>query len=586
MLKQCLEKSVVLTKENVTVIKDDYWWLEPRSNSQTWFLKPDSNANSSHFTIAWSADVVDIEQPILAKWNYWRGYAQRLCVAIMESDQTNVTKTSSLANYAREVRAACLFFCFNFRLNSISDFTRDHCDLYEEHIKILDLKVNTVITKLLVINLMWKLRAEIGVGLSFCPYHAGKLKKRAKKIGSPNRPTATIPPESFFELLDTAISEVEGADKWTAKLDDYLELKAARGSGYAKDYKKKYGESSRILFNKVRVIYASAIIVILSFTAMRKHEATSLTYTDAVDCVLNDNALRGLEHKTSHTQTGKRTKRELPEEGRQALQIIFDLTKHIRTITSSHERLLLRLPFQHSVNANGTPCDYMSPKTLYDLLDTFVSEKSIEYRLRPHMLRRAFAMVWTWRFELGDMEHLSRFLQHNSQLFTEMYINDPDVYDYLPDEAKRFTANILEKAFLGEKEIKGGISNVIVRYQRLIRGKITLLEPHLVRLFVKKMMEKFNYLAIANADGYCFISKGRGHKAKCSTDGINPDYTNRNEKYCSGCPNFGVDDARVEYWEERKQAHQAVLKSSEDEIMIEASRQGIQRAERIIQMFS
>ena len=74
-------------------------------------------------------------------------------------------------------------------------------------------------------------------------------------------------------------------------------------------------------------------------------------------------------------------------------------------------------------------------------------------------------------------------------------------------------------------------------------------------------------------------------RAKCSTDGFNPDYSNRNEEYCSGCPNFGVDAPRSKYWEKRRDAHEAVQFSSSDKLMVEASKKGVKRAERIIGMF-
>ena len=81
------------------------------------------------------------------------------------------------------------------------------------------------------------------------------------------------------------------------------------------------------------------------------------------------------------------------------------------------------------------------------------------------------------------------------------------------------------------------------------------------------------------------MAKGRGFRAKCSTDGQNPNYANRNEKHCSSCPNFGVDKSRVEYWTARKNAHQIVTEKSSDEMLIKASREGIAIAEKIIALF-
>jgi len=432
---------------------------------------------------------------------------------------------------------------------------------------------------------MWKLREHVGSGLTFLPYHNGQLGPKARRLGVRGKPTKTIPPTDFFTLLDKVLKEVEGADTWLAKLEVYLNLKAKHGSNRYSYYKKEFGESSQILLKRIRVIYASAIVIILSLTAMRKHEATVLKYSSVLKAINEDSVLVGTEHKTSHTETGKPTKRPLPEEGLKALKVILELTKYQRTKVSDPERLLLRLPFNNVVCGDNKSDEYVTTTVLYHLFDTLTGYVSFGYKLRPHMLRRAFAMIWTWRFEIGDLEHLARFLYHNNHIFTEIYVDDPDAYDFLPEEIQRYTARVFEQAFLGEKNIKGGIAPLISRYMRLIRQKINVIEPETVRVFVDKLIDKLNYEVIPNADGYCFMSKGRRSRAKCSTDGANPDYSNRNEEHCSNCPNFGVDEPRLGYWEKRRDAHKAVETSSNDELMIDASKKGVKRAEHIIRMF-
>jgi len=194
-------------------------------------------------------------------------------------------------------------------------------------------------------------------------------------------------------------------------------------------------------------------------------------------------------------------------------------------------------------------------------------------------------MIWTWRFEIGDLDYLSRFLYHNTNLFTEIYVDDPDVYDFLPEEMQRYTAKVFEQAFLGEKNMEGGIKTALSRYQRLIEQKIKVIEPELINIFIDKIIKKFNYQVIPNADGYCFMSTGRGLRAKCSTDGKTPNFANRSERTCSSCPNFGVDEGHIEYWIKRKDAHQIVLNNSKDQLMIDSARRAVQRIENIISMF-
>jgi len=562
----------------------NHWWLERNSDENIWYLKPDNHSTISSFTVHWQPAAVEQEQPDLGRWLQWKRYAQRLVEVIMESDKTDVTKSITLASYAREVRSICLWLCFANRLHHISCVTREHVTLYEEYIKELRITVNSVSTKLHILNMMWKLKDEVGTGLDFIPYHAGKLTAKAKRLGVPGKRTKTIPPEAFFYLLDKVLYEVEGADRWIGKLDSYIKIKADHGWNASTHYKKEHSESSTVLFRRLRVIYASAIVVILSLTAMRKHEATVLKYSDAISA-LDEATLNGTEHKTSHTETGKPTRRPLPEEGRKALKVIIELTKYTRAKIGKSERLFLRLPLQHSVGGNKTASYHLTTKVMYNLFDKLSKDVALDYSLRPHMLRRAFAMIWTWRFEIGDLDYLSRFLLHNNHLFTEIYVDDPDVYDFLPEEMQRYTARVFEQAFMGENDLKAGIENTVSRYRRLIRQKVSVIEPETVNIFITKIIDKFNYQVIPNADGYCFMSSARKSRAKCSTDGVNPDYANRNEALCSGCPNFGVDTSRLSYWEKRKDAHKAVLSSSEDELMQDASRVGVKRAERIISMF-
>lgn len=36
-------------------------------------------------------------------------------------------------------------------------------------------------------------------------------------------------------------------------------------------------------------------------------------------------------------------------------------------------------------------------------------------------------MLWTWRYEIGDLEELRLMLKHNSSNFTQKYTDDEEV---------------------------------------------------------------------------------------------------------------------------------------------------------------
>ena len=565
----------------------DFWWLskEESSTFETWYFKTDNHSSPSLFKVNWSPTIIGVESSEFGRWFFWREYAKHLTIAVMESGLTTVNKPITLASYARVIRAVCQWFCFSAGLNHIGDVEKVHIEDFEMYLKSLQLHKNTIETRLNILNLMWNLKDFVGTGLKFLCYYQGKLKQKARKIGVNGKRTKSIHPLEFLKLIDIALMEIEKSTIWLAKLQFYVVLKAKYGASSSIHYKEMFNESSSEVINKIRLIYASAIIVILSLTAMRKHEATVLKYSDAVKAIEEREGLEGIEHKTSKTETGKPTKRVLNNSGYKALKIILAITSYSRESTTEKDRLLLRVPFQHSVSGGTKPSEYVNTRVFYGLMDHFTQSNLVKYKLRPHMLRKAFSLLWAWRFEIGDLEYLSNFLSHNTLDFTKAYIEDPDAIEYLPEEMQRYSATVMEDAFLGHRNIKGGASKIIDKYFAAIRKKVSVVEPEFVQQFVSYLIQKQGYLIIPNADGYCFMAKGRGFRAKCSTDGQNPNYANRNEKHCSSCPNFGVDKSRVEYWTARKNAHQIVTEKSSDEMLIKASREGIAIAEKIIALF-
>ncbi|MBB1304158.1 MULTISPECIES: tyrosine-type recombinase/integrase [unclassified Pseudoalteromonas] len=564
--------------------KLNFWWIES-NNEHVWYLRKDNHTAPSSFTLNWEPQTFFAAGQDISSWFYWKLYAQKLVITIMESDKTNDLKPITLCTYGRQVREICEYFCFVNRLHNIQDVKKVHVESYEQYILGLKINSSSIETKLYILNLMWILNEDVGTGLNFLPYHAGTIKKISKKLGKRGKHTETIPPKEFFRILDCSISEVENSKPWLLKLDSYIQMKAKYPNKVSRAYMKRYSESSNILLKKIEVIYASAIVVLFSLTAMRKHEATVLRYDDVLYMLENDSDLVGRVHKTSKTETGKETKRPLPEEGRNALHVICELSKYTRAKDQDDERLLLRLPYKHSVSPLNNSHNYLTTNVLYKLYDNLVNHLGLDYKLRPHMLRKAFAMIWCWRYEIGDLEYLSKFLFHNSYEFTKAYIEDADTYKFLPEQTQQYTHEIFEQALSGKTIIKGAAGKLISKYQQLLAHKVQVLDANTLDIFIKKLLSKFNYQVTPNADGYCFMSDSRSSRAKCSTNGRDADYTNRSEKHCFTCQNFGVSEANVSYWERRKEAHLNVSKNTKDQLLFKAASEGVKRAESVIKMF-
>ena len=85
----------------------------------------------------------------------------------------------------------------------LESVTKTDIEAYETHVAGLYVTKGTVTTKLICLQTLWVLRAEIGSGLSFNPYvQTRSLSKKAKKIGSAGGHTPTILPNDFFSIIN------------------------------------------------------------------------------------------------------------------------------------------------------------------------------------------------------------------------------------------------------------------------------------------------------------------------------------------------------------------------------------------------
>ncbi|WP_084286497.1 tyrosine-type recombinase/integrase [Halomonas halodenitrificans] len=565
----------------------EIWWLDADSTPDKWRLKQMvPGSSSSYFTVNWPPVSRDITPASAHRWKWWQGYSQRLACSIMESDKTDVSKTSTLSIYCREVRAIAEWFCFSCGLSSVQEVNRKHIDAYEQYLSNAGLAVNTVSLKLSVLSYMFTLSREVGDGLVFSPY-MNDITGVAKKIGRKGQHTKTIFPKHFLGLIDFALEKVADSERVIDLLGGYLAVgenvsRRIRG----RKVEAQLGVSVAQLKKEVRLLYCSAILVIMALTAMRKHEASSISYDDAIASISSEGYISGVVHKTAGTQTGQRTSRPVPKEVINSLSIIVELTNKTRAVSSNSDRLLLDLPFGYGIRKGEKHDDTISTNKLYKLFDFFSEEAGFDCKLRPHMMRRAFSMMWSWRFDVGDLEYLSSILYHNDYRYTKSYVDDEDVEEFLDSGVREYTHDYLERVLVGDVSVVGGINSTLRKYKRIFHAKFHLISPDRVSDFVDSVVARHKYRVIPNADGYCFINPGRGSRAKCSSNGRKEDYSNRSEVTCASCPNFGVDSTRREYWMRRRDAHIKVMSYHEHEkgLMYEAASEGAKRAEGIVRL--
>lgn len=556
-------------------------WLNNDLDDDVWSLNIHLDGiDSSKGIVNWKYNPYESSEIKTGNVHYWIGLAKRLTYFYMESDKTKCGKASSLAVMAREIRSMCLWFCYERKCSSVSEIELHDIKGFENYVAKLGVKVNTVLIKLTVIKSLWVLREELNEGLVFNPYvKSNALKIKAKKLGECNQHTKTIKPLALFKVINFSLETISGADKWIELLDVYLELKTKK-KRVSREFKIKTGASSGDLIEQVRIIYGAAIVLIFSLLAERKHELSATKFRDVIDLLEQDeNELDGVVHKTAKTIGGRRTKRPVIKEVKTALSLIVEITKETRK-TYDGDLLLIRHPLSHSASKN--PQTELCESTIYSLLNTFSNASGYEGELRPHMFRRAFSMIWAWRYEVGDIHLLSKILYHNNEEFTKFYTEDEDVWEYLPEAQQELAFEVMEGVLTGKNKLYGGFGKVLERYGRMIVSKVSLSTPERVGSLLSNLLSANDYKIIAHDDGYCFMSENRAKHAQCSTNGRTPDYSNRRDEYCLRCQNFGVDENRSPQWEKRLRQHTVVYKTTDIEILKKASKEGIKRAKKVL----
>jgi hypothetical protein len=481
------------------------------------------------------------------------------------------------------IRAICEFFCFARHCTCVSDIHKSDIDAYESYLANKELTRSYVAECLRNLRRFWTHKTDIDEGMTFDPYPSTvKVSLLAKKLGCKNGHTSTLKPEKGLGLLNHALCLVRDSESTLERFDVYMELKNSHAKP-SSEFKCRFGQTGKSFIQEVKSLYGAAITLVLGLSAMRKHEANQIEYEEAKALVDGEkDILTGRVYKTAGTQTGRVTERKVVKEVQEAIEVIIRLTRPRRDVSGS-KLLLLRLPFYNCVSGGKTPCHELVTSSLYRVLDAFAKDASYEDgKLRPHMFRRFFAMMWAWRFEVGDLHYLSKLLYHNGYEFTKAYTEDENVWKFMPEEMKQLTYDLFEKILTGAKKIVGGFSRTIEHYIKLLQANVTIVTPEQIETFVISLLERSEYIVMPAADGFCFMSKSQAKRAKCTTNGELPNYANRSEELCSICGNFGVTDDRKPYWQARYDAHEKIYENARTETLKYAAKKGMQLCKRML----
>ncbi|EKU40388.1 MULTISPECIES: site-specific integrase [Acinetobacter] len=562
-------------------------WLLNNYEDDVWKLKPHIHSDdNSRYTVNWNIFDINEYIGVFNRWDYWKSAAKELAYWIMNAPTNKCKTTSSLANFCRSIREIYEWLCFERKCLSLSEVKQEDITSFIEHVAAKKLTESTVLNKLIVISYVYSHRKYLSESFKFNPFKSKKITALAKAYSIENGHTPTLYPQEIFGLLNHALKLVKESKLTLQLFDKYMKIHSDTSMAHRSMYLRFFkltGVKSSDLQRQVRALYGAAITIILILLAERKHELSLTKEEDVIDLLNKDlDILVGLEMKTAGTITGKKTERAVIQEVKDALNVILELTKYTKE-KSRLETILLKLPFSHSVNGTGEKSFYLTTNGLYMVLRYFAnSAKFNRVDLRPHMFRRAYAMLWTWRYEIGDLEELRLMLKHNSLNFTHKYTDDENVWEFMGKNEQDLAFDLLNRAFQRKIVVAGKMSETLERYSRIIQAKSTLLDAVTIADHIDDIIINTGLRVVAHADGFCFINHTSLENALCRTEGIGLDPVKRKDTICMKCPNFATDNSRKSYWEKRIKLHQEVVESSKNEQLIEGSKQFIKKAEKIL----
>ena len=562
-------------------------WLLNNYEDDVWKLKPHIHSDdNSRYTVNWNIFDINEYIGVFNRWDYWKSAAKELAYWIMNAPTNKCKTTSSLANFCRSIREIYEWLCFERKCFSLSEVKQEDITSFIEHVAAKKLTESTVLNKLIVISYVYSHRKYLSESFTFNPFKSKKITALAKAYSIENGHTPTLYPQEIFGLLNHALKLVKESKLTLQLFDKYMKIHSDTSMAHRSMYLRFFkltGVKSSDLQRQVRALYGAAITIILILLAERKHELSLTNEEDVIDLLNKDlDILVGLEMKTAGTITGKKTERAVIQEVKDALKVILELTKYTKE-KSGLETILLKLPFSHSVNGTGEKSFYLTTNGLYMVLRYFAnSAKFNRVDLRPHMFRRAYAMLWTWRYEIGDLEELRLMLKHNSLNFTQKYTDDENVWEFMGKNEQDLAFDLLNRAFQRKIVVAGKMSETLERYSRIIQAKSTLLDAVTIADHIDDIIINTGLRVVAHADGFCFINHTSLENALCRTEGIGLDPVKRKDTICMNCPNFATDNSRKPYWEKRIKLHQVVVESSKNEQLIEGSKQFIKEAEKIL----
>lgn len=203
------------------------------------------------------------------------------------------------------------------------------------------------------------------------------------------------------------------------------------------------------------------------------------------------------------------------------------------------------------------------------------------WHFTPHQWRKSFAR-FVIRNDRSAISALSGHFQHVSIAMTDRgYLGSDwqawDLVEFMDDEQRQNTANILSKLLFNDDLIAGRMGPYLERV-RVEFGGLTVEESAEDLRWIVEDSD----LTVHTADwGFCIY---RQETAWCNGDAKGPNLATRTPSGCAGCSNLAIHQQHRPYWADRRDRNQSLLDALSDapELRREPVFQRVLESERIL----
>lgn len=456
----------------------------------------------------------------------------------------------------------------------------------------------------------WRMRHDLpGDRLQFNPFSDKSPDQMAMELGRKQGRTLTAPVPATMELIECALRWVFDYSSVLLEIRDYNasvfieEQNQARRHKRISNYlaevtipeglgrpfplnasiKNTVAEGLDIGTATLLFIPVACAVILAAFDGRRRDEVTSIRAKGPKndDCISRDEDGLWLE---TYIEKGVQSWERTPcnEASAAAIEILRRWSEPARELSGSTKL------FQYKPLISDEVVSFDFNKAL----KLFVDFLGLDWKFKPHQLRRFFAILYFWHYQYRHLPALSYHLRHPNPLVTIRYVTEADSGAIFRHVNKDYTTTILTEAALGERNVSGPFGERFKRTAHKLRDhyrRITnVISPKLVHKVVARFVEKSGRRLKAMLWGYCACGTRRHQlrAARCLRNSdlriaSGPDFSQSSPAVCGDCPHHVTENVFEPFVRIELNLHKrAAADPNNAEVLREISREHVDKLQR------